>query len=201
MGVDVGRVYMGPRAIRWRGEQGLAIVATALTVGLWAVAFFAVTPVFGRMRVRAVEIFTGTPYCDGLAPTIVGTANDDILYGTAGPDVIVGLDGNDRIYGNGGGDWLCGNSGDDMLVGDDGADRLLGNIGNDTLIGGNGSDTLRAGDGDDMLDGGSGDDTLEGGDGDDGLEGGSHLQQDYCYGGRQNAGDSATGCEIIASIP
>ncbi|MBM7804613.1 5'-nucleotidase [Geodermatophilus bullaregiensis] len=89
--------------------------------------------------------------CDGLLPTIRGTAGDDVLTGTAGADVVMGLGGDDTITGGNAGDVLCGGTGDDTLAGDNGADALLGGFGADALDGGTGDDTLVGGPGTDTL--------------------------------------------------
>ena len=89
--------------------------------------------------------------CDGLLPTLIGTAGDDVLRGTDGPDVVMGLGGADRLLGAQAGDVLCGGAGDDRLSGDNGADRLLGGFGDDVLSGGNGDDRLVGGPGSDVL--------------------------------------------------
>ncbi|MCZ2830817.1 ExeM/NucH family extracellular endonuclease [Modestobacter sp. VKM Ac-2986] len=94
--------------------------------------------------------------CNGLVPTIRGTAGDDVLTGTNGRDVIMGLGGNDTIVGGNGDDVLCGGEGTDTLTGGNGDDVLLGGFGADTLRGENGSDTLIGGAGTDVLDQGRG---------------------------------------------
>ncbi|SDO54390.1 ExeM/NucH family extracellular endonuclease [Geodermatophilus sp. DSM 45219] len=99
--------------------------------------------------------------CNGLAPTIRGTAGDDVLSGTTGPDVVVGLGGDDVVEGGNGDDVVCGGAGDDTLAGDNGADVLLGGSGTDALDGGNGDDTLVGGPGEDVLEEGRGNGTRE----------------------------------------
>ncbi|WP_369254643.1 ExeM/NucH family extracellular endonuclease [Geodermatophilus amargosae] len=94
--------------------------------------------------------------CNGLAPTLRGTAGDDVLRGTNGVDVIMGLSGDDTITGGNGDDVICGGAGNDRLTGENGDDRLLGGFGDDTLTGGNGEDTLVGGPGTDVLDQGRG---------------------------------------------
>ena len=94
------------------------------------------------------------PLCNGLVPTIVGTAGNDILVGTAGNDVIHGRGGNDTIRGRGGHDHICGGRGDDIL---------RGGAGDDALFGGNGNDEIRGGRDDDLLIGGAGTDLCLGG--------------------------------------
>ena len=85
--------------------------------------------------------------CNGLLPTIKGTAGNDILRGTNGVDVIMGLGGNDTITGGNGDDVICGGQGDDTLAGGNGDDVLLGGFGVDTLAGDNGADELVGGPG------------------------------------------------------
>ncbi|WP_432502632.1 ExeM/NucH family extracellular endonuclease [Kineococcus arenarius] len=104
--------------------------------------------------------------CQGLVPTIRGTAGDDVLKGTKGRDVIVGLGGNDVITGGNGEDVLCGGAGDDTLSGGNGDDALLGGFGQDRLAGDNGADALVGGPGTDALDQGRG----KGGQEQDGAE-------------------------------
>lgn len=100
---------------------------------------------------------TGTPTCDGEAPTLLGTDGPDMLVGGKGTDVIVGLGDDDVLVGGGGYDRLCGNGGEDVLRGGLGADVLVGGAGDDTLLGGGGNDLLvGGGGGDDVCDGGAG---------------------------------------------
>ncbi|WP_369056006.1 ExeM/NucH family extracellular endonuclease [Kineococcus terrestris] len=94
--------------------------------------------------------------CQGLVPTIRGTAGDDVLTGTNGRDVIVGLGGNDRISGGNGDDVVCGGAGNDTVSGGNGDDVLLGGFGDDRLAGENGDDALVGGPGTDVLDQGRG---------------------------------------------
>jgi predicted extracellular nuclease len=94
--------------------------------------------------------------CNGLVPTLEGTAGDDVLRGGNGVDVIMGLGGNDTITGGNGSDVICGGAGNDTLTGDNGTDLLLGGFGDDVLRGGNGGDTLTGGPGTDVLDQGNG---------------------------------------------
>ncbi|SMO69284.1 hypothetical protein SAMN06273567_10359 [Geodermatophilus aquaeductus] len=94
--------------------------------------------------------------CNGLLPTVRGTAGNDTLRGTNGVDVIMGLGGNDTIAGGNADDVVCGGAGNDTLAGDNGNDRLLGGFGDDALTGGNGDDTLIGGPGTDGLDQGRG---------------------------------------------
>jgi subtilisin family serine protease len=108
-----------------------------------------------------------TPGCRGLAPTIVGTPEADILVGTPGPDVIQGRGGPDVIDGGGGDDVICGGSGADLLNGGAGNDRILGGGGADRVSGDAGNDSVQGGSGPDLVLGGTGADTIWGGPGDD----------------------------------
>jgi Tol biopolymer transport system component len=145
--------------------------------------------------------------CEGRRATITGTAANNVLNGTGGNDVIVGLGGNDQIDGGSGNDTICGGSGADSLIGGSGADVLRGGTGNDSLDSGSGNDVLHGDDGDDMLDGGGDNDRLFGDAGVDRLLGGGDPDQldggagtpDRCDG--QGGTDTATACEIIASVP
>lgn len=145
--------------------------------------------------------------CNGLNPTIEGTAKGEKIIGTPGDDVIEGLGGNDTIYGLGGNDVICGNSdqdtkGSDTLIGGVGNDTLIGgdgsvqfgDTGNDSLMGGKGRDSLFGGIDDDTLDGLAGDDVLVGGIGNDVLKGGTGVN-DICD--KQTSDlTPKTGCEI-----
>lgn len=98
----------------------------------------------------AVPGSAGTPTCNGLAATIVGTSGDDVLQGTSGVDVIAAGAGNDVVDGKGGDDIICGDAGDDELNGGKGDDLLLGGSGHDILSGNGGSDTVNGGKGIDL---------------------------------------------------
>ena len=112
----------------------------------------------------------GRPSC--AAPTIEGTAGNDVLTGTAGPDVIRGFAGADQIFGLGGSDLICANRGADAVFGGPKADTVSGGPGRDRLIGGTGGDVLRGKAGSDRLRGQRGADLLNGG-----------LNRDSCKGG------------------
>jgi hypothetical protein len=129
--------------------------------------------------------------CFGMAPTILGTENNDVLQGTKGADVIMGLRGNDQIYGN---------DGDDLLCGGPGIDRISGGQGQDFIFGGRGSDFISGDDGDDKLWGGTGWDFLMGGDGDDrvvGAKGNDNLSGNS---GKDNL-DGQEGNDVLDGIP
>ena len=98
------------------------------------------------------------PKCQGMTPTMLGTAGNDVLTGTAGADVIHALAGADKVDGLGAGDKLCGGDGVDVIKGGDGADTVDGGGGNDDIYGGAAADTL---------DGGLGSDSIRGDDGAD----------------------------------
>jgi uncharacterized repeat protein (TIGR01451 family) len=106
------------------------------------------------------------------APTISGTAGDDVITGTSRKDAIVTFTGNDVVFGGGGGDLIC-------TAG--GADRAFGQDGNDTVIAGGGPDLANGGKGGDVLKGKAGRDRLKGKSGNDFLNGGRN--RDRCKGG------------------
>ena len=121
--------------------------------------------------------------CFGVAATIVGTIDDEVINGTAGNDVIVAGDGNDTINGLGGNDRICGGAGNDTINGGAGDDFVLGDQGADIIRGetattpssatpavasnNDASDTISGGAGNDFVDGWFGDDVLNGGPGND----------------------------------
>ena len=98
------------------------------------------------------------PACNGLTPTLVGTAQNNIINGTGGRDVIQALGGADTVNGLGGDDVICGH---------DGPDSIYGGDGNDWIDGGASPDDLNGGNGDDFLDGGLHNDSLRGDNGKD----------------------------------
>ncbi len=106
------------------------------------------------------------------APTIVGTAGNDVLVGTDRKDAILGLRGSDRIFAGGGNDIICAGGGADLVNGGSGSDLIIGGNGPDKLIGKDGRDTLKGKNGRDKLFGGKGDDLLNGG-----------KKRDKCKGG------------------
>lgn len=141
-------------------------------------------------------------YSDG-NDTIVGTANDDILFAGGGDDTVSGGDGNDTLSGSDGDDLLYGGNGDDILAGGGGNDSVYGLAGDDVLSGGNEDDLLVGGSGADLLIGGAGADTLSGGAGTDvasyaGSSAGviANLATGSASGG-DAAGDTLTGIEAL----
>lgn len=161
--------------------------------------------------------------CDGQVPTIIGTADRDVIYGTGGADVIMTFGGKDVVFAGGGDDVICGGDGDDVLEGEFGNDRIFGGAGDDTLEGGVGDDYLDGGDGNDVMTGdsgndhligGAGDDKLIGYDGDDYMEGGPGDDKLYGYSGNDYADggdgtdrcdgsvgfDTAVNCEIVTNM-
>jgi uncharacterized repeat protein (TIGR01451 family) len=106
------------------------------------------------------------------APTIVGTAGDDVLVGTARADGILAFTGHDQIFAGGGNDVICAGGGVDLVDGGSGKDFVIGGSGPDKLIGSDGGDTLKGKNGRDKLLGGKGDDLLNGG-----------KKRDKCKGG------------------
>ena len=123
----------------------------------------------GEDTISGVEEVWGSNWGD----TIVGDANNNIIWTGEGPDVVDAGDGNDRIYeqvgfwenqlaGGPGNDLIeSGAWGDDMLDGGTGDDRLMSSEGDDRLLGGDGNDRLADIEGDNnAIDGGSGTDLL-----------------------------------------
>jgi uncharacterized repeat protein (TIGR01451 family) len=106
------------------------------------------------------------------APTIVGTAGDDVIVGTAHADGILTFTGNDQVFAGGGNDVICTGGGRDLVDGGSGKDFVIGGSGPDKLIGSDGGDTLKGKNGRDKLLGGKGDDLLNGG-----------KKRDKCKGG------------------
>jgi Ca2+-binding RTX toxin-like protein len=92
--------------------------------------------------------------------TIIGNAQDNIIYDGYDSDTLYGGDGNDTIKGYQGDDILYGEAGDDKLYGGDGGDKLYGGEGDDYLQGDAGDDTLYGSAGNDTLYGGAGNDTF-----------------------------------------
>jgi serralysin len=109
--------------------------------------------------------------CEGLRPTIIGTAGDDVIRGTSRADIIQGLGGNDTIYGRGGSDTICGGAGNDTIYGGSGNDTIYGGSGDDTIYGESGNDRLYGQSGNDRLVGGLGYDRVKGGGGTDRCSG------------------------------
>jgi uncharacterized repeat protein (TIGR01451 family) len=106
------------------------------------------------------------------APTILGTAGNDVLVGTNRADTIVALTGSDQVFAGGGNDLICAGGGADLVDGGAGKDFVIGGRGPDKLIGSDGGDTLKGKNGRDKLLGGKGDDLLNGG-----------KKRDKCKGG------------------
>jgi uncharacterized repeat protein (TIGR01451 family) len=103
----------------------------------------------------------GPPSC--AAPTITGTAGNDVITGTSRGDVIVTYSGNDQVYAGGGKDLVCSGDGADLVLGQDGGDTVIAGGGPDRAVGGKSGDTLKGKAGRDVLKGKSGDDFLNGG--------------------------------------
>jgi Ca2+-binding RTX toxin-like protein len=170
-------------------KQGTLLTGVAASFGLRLI--FVKVEDTDLVTVNVDDVFlapVGTPTCDGLPATQVGTGGDDPLTGFAGRDVIVGRGGSDTIDGKGGNDVLCGNAGADLLIGGPGSDRLFGGPGGDELKGGGGADLLMGQGGDDRLRGGGGSDDLIGGSG-----------TDVCAGGK--GVDLAASCETVTGVP
>lgn len=82
-----------------------------------------------------------SPTCNGLRPTIIGTASADLLRGTDGRDVVWAGDGADLVEGLRGADVLCAGAGDDEIRGGGGSDWIDGGPGDDLVSGGLGNDS------------------------------------------------------------
>jgi predicted extracellular nuclease len=152
------------------GSLDHALATTELTAKVTGLAHWNINAVesFAYQYVGDPELYAPHPYrssdhdplvlgidleerCDGLLPTIRGTAGDDVIVGGLGRDVIMGLGGkdvivdvlgNDVICGGTGNDTVFGGLGDDTILGGYGDDRLSGDLGSDALIGGPGTDRL-----------------------------------------------------------
>lgn len=112
-----------------------------------------------------MAILNGTIFNDNntvqngiLHPSLIGTANSDVINGFAGNDILTGNAGNDTLFGGIGDDLITGSTGDDLLNGGVGSDRMIGSSGNDILQGGTGNDSLNGGAGKDLMIGGIGTD-------------------------------------------
>jgi len=131
---------------RWMSTAALA------TAGLTLVVFVP----------NAASAATATATCDGRTATIVSAA--PTVVGTAGDDVIVATGTTGQLIRAGGGN--------DIICGSAGPDRILAGDGNDTVLSGNGDDVVTAGNGNDIVDAGVGRDNVAGGEGDDVMSGG-----------------------------
>ena len=120
--------------------------------------------------------------CRGVAATIRGTGNHDVLRGTPARDVIVAFAGHDRIYAYGGRDLICANRGADVVGAGARADRVISGPGNDRVRGRRGNDRLVGNANNDVLRGNRGNDVLRGG-----------IGCDRCFGGV--GVDVRRGCE------
>jgi hypothetical protein len=99
------------------------------------------------------------------APTIVGTAGNDLIIGTAGADVILALEGDNVIRSGRGSDVICAGSGDDVISGGPGRDVVWAGHGDNLVRGGSGDDRIRAARGADHVDGNRGADACNAGGG------------------------------------
>jgi Ca2+-binding RTX toxin-like protein len=117
----------------------------------------------GNSRTTVCGYEVAAPTCNGLTPTHVGTALNDVINGTSGRDVIAGLGGADTIKGLAGDDVICGGDGPDTIDAGDGNDWVDGGASPDDISGGNGNDFLDGGLHNDSLRGGNGTDTCTSG--------------------------------------
>ena len=116
----------------------------------------------GAYERQAPVIPPPTGSCKGVAATLSGSGDRDILRGTPGRDVIRAGDGNDVIRGLGGNDLICAGAGIDVATGGGGNDRIFGQPGNDRIFGQDGRDYGEGGGGSDILAGGNQADELHG---------------------------------------
>lgn len=158
------------------GKPTKGVVLPAGTKGVRVLV--GVYTLYDSMALGVDDVFAapvGTPTCDDMPATILGSGDDELLNGTEGSDVIVGRGGIDWIDGRGGNDRLCGGPGADILYGGTGDDRLFGGGGADQLDGAKDNDFLNGEGNNDVLDGGTGYDRLKGGSGKDTCDGGTGL--------------------------
>jgi hypothetical protein len=188
------RPQIDGRGIWLRVQGGTPTSGFAAPPGVKSVSFsvFVLRTQGEELTVNADDLYfapVGTPTCDKLPATIIGTTGPDVLPGTAASDVIVGLGGADQIDGKAGNDRICGGPGMDTLQGGFGDDRLFGNGGGDFLYGLGDDDYLNGGAGADHIYGGPGSDVLKGGAGNDSCDGSLDFDT------------SPSGCETKTSIP
>jgi Tol biopolymer transport system component len=112
----------------------------------------------------------------GVACTVEGSREDDLLEGTPSRDII------------------CGGKGDDVITGLGGDDVILGGPGDDTLIGGAGDDVIAGESGWDVIDGQGGNDTVNGRDMTRYEIVRAGAGDDHC---RVDRTDLRTSCELI----
>ncbi len=118
------------------------------------------TILFGTTdEIENVEIFEfeNSSYTRGetgtsASNTIIGNADNEIIFGLAGNDTLNGASGNDIIIGGQGADRLSGGGGDDIIDGGVSGDILNGNGGDDIILGGFGNDRIDGGTGIDTVD-------------------------------------------------
>jgi hypothetical protein len=152
------------------GSLDHALATAELTAKVTGFAHWNINAVesFAYQYVGDPELYAANPYrssdhdplvlgidleerCNGLLPTVRGTAGNDVIVGGLGRDVIMGLGGNDVVVDLLGNDVICGGTGNDTVLGGLGDDTVLGGYGDDTLSGDLGSDTLIGGPGTDRL--------------------------------------------------
>jgi len=171
-------------------SQGVVAPAGANSARLYVVVSKAAD---SKLSIDVDDVFAapaGTPVCDGMPATLIGTPDYDFINGTDASDVIVG---------RGGIDWIDGKDGNDRICGGPGNDALYGGLGDDRLFGEGGQDTLQGAADSDVLSGGGNNDKLEGGPGNDKLRGGTGL--DSCFSNTSGNGvgggtDKKKSCEL-----
>ncbi len=172
--LDAGKTATVTVVVKTKKAGGLSNTATVTSpedVVLTNNSATATTTVNKVVKPKKPKKPKGPPNCG--APTITGTAGDDVISGTSRGDVIVTFGGNDRVFAGGGGDLVCSGPGADLVAGQDGGDTVIGGGGADRLIGGKSGDVLKGKNGRDRLKGKSGNDLLNGGKKRDRCKGGS----------------------------
>ena len=84
----------------------------------------------------------------GMADTLIGDDDDNVLAGGAGDDLISGFGGSDVVVGGAGDDTLAGLAGQDTIVGGSGDDAIFvsadeASLATDTVVATFGNDTIR----------------------------------------------------------
>jgi Ca2+-binding RTX toxin-like protein len=167
--------------------------ACKMRAGVILVTGIVLASVLSGLLIVGSSAGAGSRMCLDRKATIVGTADNDVIYGTNGSDVIVGGRGADQVHGLGGDDFICGEGGRDILTGGSGDDELLGGGVADSIFGGSGDDFLNGGDQPDQLHGGSGDDDMQG----DAL---LSSRNDVCDGG-DGIDTARSDCDSVSNVP
>lgn len=161
----------GTLVIQYRGGGGVSTSGEFATIGIEdpsgrnGIAFGIGQAVIPPRDFAVRYVPPPVPRCNGLTPTIVGTAGDDELLGTAGNDVIVDLWGSNVVRSRAGNDTICTGDGADTIESGNGTDWIDAGNGTNHVQGGDGADTITAGSGDDEVLSGPGADVVNAGSG------------------------------------